>query len=41
MRLTLHTHFPVLSSRNGDNEPVTSHIPKTLILSYTHLIITF
>lgn len=41
MRLTLHTHFPVLSSGNGDNEPVTSHLPEILILPYTHLIIIF
>lgn len=32
IRLTLQTHFPVLSSGNGDVEPTASHIPEKLII---------
>lgn len=37
IRLTLQTHFPVLSSGNGDVEPTASHIPeKWTIVKFDH-----
>lgn len=38
--ITLQTHFPVLSSGNGDIEPITSHLPKQYSHDVVYQVIT-